>query len=287
MVQGVGGEAGLKDRDRPFVTLSLERTHGDLVYRLQELRRRVTSDGVHQGRIAIRRLQALLLVLSPQLSKKSTRSYRHLLKRLMHELGACREAEVVHQGLLELTAGTKGARRAALEPLCARCAHRHLVSSKELQRSLRELLGAANSIPRPAAKWLSAGSSTNTRVSASLEDMRSRLFRRMKKKHRRTRTLHRLRRHVKMLRYAQQDLEPVVPVDPQEVMALKGLQDCLGKLQDLKEVRHSLEFSAGEEGPLKKVYSQLTERRKHLLREFRKRRVTLIGMWERGSIAKH
>jgi len=89
-----------------------------------------------------------------------------------------------------------------------------------------------------------------------------------------------------MLRYALEDLELLAhtPEKTKEIAALKGLQECLGKLHDLQQLRHALRRKGGERRVLKKILLEMVRRHKHLLHEYETQRTMLFELWKRAAL---
>jgi triphosphatase len=267
-----------RSKAAPSLKNCLRRPLRELTVSLQGLRRQVTAEGVHRARIAVRRVQALLWVFRAALSASRTRGYRRTLKRVMRALGRCRDADVLWRGLVDLKREKGSCCRDALDSAAARVAKHRLSLNLQLQAAMGARPWSQLLTPC-ASDWILRDRAAGLIASSALEHLRRRLGERMRKTKRTSTSLHRLRRKVKTLRYALQGLEPRASTPTEEVEALKAVQECIGKLHDLQQLRHALRRQHRQRRRLRKVISTLNRRRKRLLHDYEKRRAILAKCW--------
>jgi CHAD domain-containing protein len=259
----------------------LRRLHQELTSSLERLRRQVTTEGVHQARIAIRRMLALLQVFKTEFDPLQIHRYRRTLKQVMRTLGRCRDVDILHRGMVELTAAAKGRRRDVLEALGACLADQRLSSSLDLQAWMEDRCRSQWPVAPAAGDQL-----PSFIASASLERLRRRLRAKMHKSKMTSTSLHRLRIKVKILRYALENLELLghAPRSAPEIAALTRLQGSLGKLHDLQQLRHALRGKRARRRVLKKTLLEMLRRRRHLLHEYETQRAMLFELWSRTAV---
>lgn len=241
--------------------------------------RRVRSGedtGVHQMRIATRRLRSALATFAPILEQGTTESLREDLRWLGVALGGARDAEVLHARLLaelatlrhdelvgpvkermDLSFGAEYAegRRAALDAL----------DSPRCSRLLTDLEGLAREPPMLASGGLRA-----TEVVPELLRRDTRRFTRATKlvvhEHdpaARDEALHEARKKAKRLRYLAESVIPVYGKRARKVMSrAKKVQEALGVHQDAVMARArlaALATEAQEAGEPAATYARLSE----------------------------
>lgn len=251
---------------------------------LEALQQQVTPENVHKVRTAARRLRAVLSVFKRELSPSSSRDYRRALKCVVRELGRLRDADVARQSVEKLWAERHGRRRDELKSLSSALERHRLRSALALR---------AHSTGSPWLKALATVRSgvnliwTNEQPMATVAlalrvHCRERLRARLRKWERSPERLHRLRRKVKTLRYLSEEMRSLGTrcVRKEEVAALVGLQDILGKLQDLEALRHALRRDTQHRGAVRELRAQAADRRKQLLRDFDERRAALLRVWD-------
>jgi len=271
----------------PGTSESLKRCVGRLRRRLElnleALQQQVTPESIHKVRTAARRLRAVLSVFKRELSPALSRDYRRALKCVTRKLGRLRDADVAHQSVEKLCAERHGRRRDELKSLSSALESRRLRQALVLQAHLT------------GSPWLKAVATlrsdvnfilTNEQPMASVAltlraHRRGRLLARLRKSERSPERLHRLRRKVKTLRYLSEEMRAIGigRVREEEAAALVGLQDILGKLQDLEALRHALRRYAQHRGAAGELRVQAAARRKQLLRDFDERRAALLSVW--------
>lgn len=197
-------------------------------------------EGVHQARVATRRLRSDLRTFAPLLDEAWTRSVRDDLHRLADLLGAVRDAEVMRARLAAATARLPGSeRRAARRPLASLTADRNRaratllreMRSETYTRLLDELVDAA---AHPRTSDAAAG-----RASTLLPSLAQKPWRRLQARVRdlgpepADSELHEVRILAKRARYA---AEAVAPVSRSAVArfarAVAAVQDELGEHHD-------------------------------------------------------
>lgn len=213
---------------------------------LEALRERPGPDGVHQARIAARRLRALLKIFKPLAQDVAARALDGELSWLAGELDGARDLDVFVSEVWDKAA--KGATFAGRDDFER--------SLKTARASAYLRMEAALESPRArdvlleAAAWLEAGAWTTDpslaevragRADAFAAEVLSHRRKQVKKRARRFDDLdahgrHKLRLKGKTLRYAAEDLAALFPQHPYRaqrfVAAAKAMQDTLGALND-------------------------------------------------------
>jgi adenylate cyclase len=186
---------------------------------------------LHQMRVGMRRLRAVLRTFRPVLPRRAARSLAKKMRKVAPVLGQARDFDVLCQwlesreGLDRRTRGKAGAARAA---------------ARRVVRSLRfsGMLAAA----REALRWDVADADLATFARRSLEKAHRKALRKAQRidwsdAERR----HALRVRLKRLRYASECFEPCFgPSGTRYVACLRTLQDLLGRLNDIAVGRRLL-----------------------------------------------
>lgn len=226
---------------------------GHLCAALESLRERPEPEGVHQARVATRRLRALLKIFKPLAQDPAALLLDEGLHWLAAEFDMARDLDVFIGDVWE-AAGAKAqfsGREDFERALNAARANAYLrMEAAVTSARSREVL-------LDAAAWLEAGAWTTDPTLASLRDTRADAFAAEVLDHRlhqvKTRAKHfddldaharhRLRLKGKTLRYAAEDLAPLFPDHPKRVErfldASRRVQDTLGALND-RSVRQTL-----------------------------------------------
>jgi inorganic triphosphatase YgiF len=205
-------------------------------------------EGVHQMRIAVRRLRAALSTFKPAIGDAAWPLARDRLKWLAGELNDARNLDVFIAELWRPAArdhhdlpGMAAFGRALLS-----------AQTRAYERALAAVAGPAfRALLLETAAWLQVGDWTADPIRAPARDRPAAEFAAAALKHRRRKILkagrrlealdrearHGLRIQAKVLRYAAEDLGPLFPAHPRRaarfVAALKAMQDALGRLNDL------------------------------------------------------
>jgi len=220
---------------------------------VEALRERPEPDGVHQARVATRRLRALLKIFKPLADDAAARRLDEELDWLAGELDAARDLDVFVGDVWTARAGGAAfAGREAFErALTAARANAYLRMESALESP------RARDVLLEAAAWLEAGAWTTdpdlaeiragsaAAFAAAVLDHRLKQVRKRAKHfaHLDAQARHRLRLKGKTLRYAAEDLAPLFPDHPKRagrfIAASKTVQDLLGALND-RSVRKTL-----------------------------------------------
>lgn len=230
--------------------------HADLAHlcaALESLRERPEPEGVHQARVATRRLRALLKIFKPLAEDAAAQLLDEGLHWLAAEFDAARDLDVfIGEVWDEAGSGAAFAGRDDFErALNAARANAYL------RMEAAATSGRAREVLLEAAAWLETGAWTTDPALASLRDSRADAFsarvlddrlRPVKTRAKHFDDLdahdrHRLRLKGKTLRYAAEDLSPLFPGHPKRVerflQASRAVQDTLGALND-RSVRQTL-----------------------------------------------
>jgi CHAD domain-containing protein len=205
-------------------------------------------EGVHQMRVATRRMRSAWDIFEPYFEKSETKHFRRLLRKTARALGAVRDIDVFRERSDRFAAKTTADTRSGLQPLhdaldrqrnTARDALCDLLDSLSHETFIVEFAAFVQTAdlyarelsdeqPIPCIVRHCAGMFVFERMAAcrayapvlttaSLD------------------TLHALRIAAKQLRYAVECFEEVLTRDSKVVInAAKGLQDHLGELQDAR-----------------------------------------------------
>ncbi len=251
------------------------------------MKRHVTPAGVHEVRSAARRLGAVLSAFKRELPPEPSRAYLRALKRLTRELGPLRDTDVAHQSVEALASARHGRCRDELDMLSIALEGQRLSLVLALQAQMAKSPWFEDVSARRGDidVLLPGGQPTATAALALCAHRRKRLRARLLKSKRTAEGLHRLRRRVRTLRYLLEEMPALGagPVPENEVAALVGLQDVLGRLQDLEALRRALRRFPQYRRAVRELRAKTAVRRKHLLRDFDERRSTLLHIWEEGK----
>lgn len=220
---------------------------------LESLRERPEPDGVHQARVATRRLRALLKIFKPLAQDEAARRLDEALDALAGEFDAARD--------LDVFVGDVWAKAASGAAFAGRSDFERALGAARANAYLRmeAALGSpeARAVLLEAAAWLEAGPWTTDPALAARRDglaadhaigVLDHRRKQMTKGAKRfddldARQRHRLRLKGKILRYAAEDLGSLFPEHPKRaerfVEAAKAVQDTLGALND-RAVRQGL-----------------------------------------------
>ncbi|WP_343699728.1 inorganic triphosphatase [Caulobacter sp.] len=220
---------------------------------LEAVRERPEPDGVHQARVAVRRLRSLLKTFKALAGDEAARALDEELHWLAGEFDAARD--------LDVFAGEVWSQAATGASFAGRDDFERALQAARANAYLR--MEAALESPRTrgvlleAAAWLEAGAWTADPALAKLRASPADAFAAGELDHRRTQVKkrakafddldahgrHRLRLKGKTLRYAAEDLAPLFPDHPKRsarfIEAVKTVQDVLGALND-RHVREQL-----------------------------------------------
>ena len=220
---------------------------------LETLAGRPDPEGVHQARVAARRLRALLKVFKPLARDDAARDLDAHLDWLAGEFDAARDLDVFAGEVWnKAAAGASFEGRADFEGMLKAA---HDAAYLRMDAALES--ARVREVPMEVAAWLEAGVWTTDPDLAELRDAPADAFaakvldHRLKQVVKRARAFdgldahgrHRLRLKGKTLRYAVEDLAPLFPDHPKRVErfvdAAKAVQDALGALND-RDVRKTL-----------------------------------------------
>jgi len=230
--------------------------HADLAHlcsALESLRERPEPEGVHQARVASRRLRALLKIFKPLAEDAAAQRLDEGLHWLAGEFDTARDLDVFIGEVWDAARdGAKFDGRDDFErALNAARANAYLRMEAALASP------QARDVLLEAAAWLETGDWSTDPQLAALRDSRADAFaaqvldHRLKQVKARARHFddldaearHRLRLKGKTLRYAAEDLSPLFPDHPKRVEhfleASRRVQDTLGALND-RSVRQTL-----------------------------------------------
>lgn len=226
---------------------------GRLCAALESLRERPAPEGVHQARVATRRLRALLKIFEPLARDPAARMLDEGLRWLAGEFDMARDLDVFIGEVWRETSGkAKFAGRDDFERALGAARANAYLRMEAAVASAR-----SREVVIEAAAWLAAGDWTSDPALEALRGSPAIAFAREALEHRLTQVAkrakrfddldahrrHRLRLKGKTLRYAAEDLAPLFPDHPKRVerfiAAARDVQDALGALND-RSVRQAL-----------------------------------------------
>lgn len=209
-------------------------------------------DGVHQMRIGLRRLRAAISLFAEVLDPAETPAIKAKLKWLTDELSPAREFEVFLTRVVTPVRQLH-TRLAGMQSLSHDLAGQHSAAVERARNAVRS--ERFRSLVLDVAAWLETGAwldpadaGARARVAQPIGTMAAaQLTQRWKKIRKRARLLtrldpyrrHKLRIQAKKLRYAAEFFETVFPGKKAArrrkdfLVALRGMQDCLGDLNDI------------------------------------------------------
>ncbi len=211
-------------------------------------------EGVHQMRVALRRMRAILRIFRPAMARELTDPWRATMRDFAGQLGPARDLDVFIAESLGAVAGRL--------PLAGGDGLQRLASKRREAAyvDVRAVLdgGRYRTFKQSFADWLNTG---GWRHSPTIADHRGILdqnvasfSRRVLKKQRKRvlrqgrsttadvpEELHRLRIDCKNLRYAAECFAPLYPDMEHFIAHLKGLQDVLGAMNDVSVTRQLLD----------------------------------------------
>jgi CHAD domain-containing protein len=256
-----------------------------------EAAREGTVEGVHQARVATRRLREAVPVAAAGLRSVRRKRIRRALRTLTRALGPVRDCDVV----LLLIAGLESGDDVDLQALRQTWTREVLAERGQRRRSLRRALAP----PRIDTLSRAVAALASARAAATEQGWRRRLAARLDQRARRLRQrideagplfvpdrLHAVRIAGKQLRYALElaDECRLAAVGPL-LARLKRNQDTLGRLQDLDTLLGRLQRLDGAGDPYGRVQQAAEHLAGHLDREMRqlhaaylRRRDDLIGL---------
>jgi CHAD domain-containing protein len=206
-------------------------------------------EGIHDMRVAVKRLREGLRLFRPVLPRKRRRRVMLDVEELNDALGRVRDPDVMmahaawvaeqDEAAREATAAASGlwaeARQAALQRLIE--VHQRITDSQRLEGRLRQLVSAAakrhrgpNDLPLDAFSYLA--------VTASAERVRDRLTRLGRDGD--PTALHRIRIAVKRLKYSIEPFRTILPALDEAYRPVADTQEALGLVHDFDILEEAL-----------------------------------------------
>jgi CHAD domain-containing protein len=223
----------------------LQRQVDQLVTRDREARSD-KADGVHQMRVATRRLRSALATYRPLLDRQATDPLRGELRWLGGMLGRARDTEVLHRRLRdslaaqpnELVQGPVGPRIDQELQNRHQAAHAELGAALETKRYFR-LLDALDQLVADPPLTARAGKPARKQLptlvgrAARRIDRAAQAVAKAPTRHAHDHLLHEVRKSAKRARYAAESAIPAVGKPAKRLASrMKALQDVLGEHQD-------------------------------------------------------
>jgi CHAD domain-containing protein len=223
--------------DQDLIQETLRGLQASLQHHLYALSRNVTSEGIHQARISIRRLRAALRVMKHQLRSSRRRSFLLALRDFASDLEEAREADarvalvgklIAHNSLAHRRKASRLWTLLAAQRTEARQQLRKLVASAQWKRRLARLRrdSRAQLIPAPS-------DALPLLIREALARRQRRLRRALRHIECKPRKLHRLRLRIKESRYLDELFGTLLTASPdRELESLRQLQNRLGEFHD-------------------------------------------------------
>ena len=274
-----------------FLLRALEGRWRRFAAELAQSRRRCTEPGIHDLRVATRRLLAVLDLADAVLPGETAPRARRLLRRYLRSFSPLRDC---HVRILTLRAYTR--RYVVARPLLreARAGERTLVREaaraiarfdeavleREVTAIARALTALEGGIAHAAAQVLGgAAAKKYLRVASRRRSLTASSLR----------SIHRLRVAFKEFRYTIEVLLPMYPaVNARELKAMRALQDSMGEIQDVDVLtdvvaRFALRRGASFPASVLTFQRHLAERRRTLVAAFLAGADGVAAFWPPGG----
>jgi inorganic triphosphatase YgiF len=229
-------------------------------------------EGVHQMRIAIRRLRACLALFRPHLDRDAERRHANELRRLGQVLGTARDWDVFCTQTLP-DAAKSGVAEHCITSLLAKAelertrAHERLAAELASPALTKTVLGMSAWVEAPRSL---SGPADGDALSKPLLDLAAKLEARLKRKmhrcgrrirHRSEEELHDLRKALKKLRYSVEFLAPLHREDQVKFYLhhCKQLQERLGGINDAATAVTMAERLGAQDASLALVAGAVTD----------------------------
>jgi len=213
-------------------------------------------EGIHQMRVALRRLDASLSLYKPLIPEAQIERLRHRIKSVTHTLGPARDWDVFINETLDPVAANMS-NDADLKLLRSVALRQRMAAYREVHKSLRSQ--AYREMWRDMALWLAEREWRQQPVSEKsvqlMSDVRAFSEAVLDKAHHKllkrgkgfavldAHARHKLRIRIKKLRYAGEFFSPLYDADASEKFLdkLRDMQDELGRLNDVETARSLME----------------------------------------------
>jgi CHAD domain-containing protein len=272
-----------------YLRREVEALHGSVDHAAAALARSVTPSGVHDTRVAARRLRVLLQVYRGAFDSAAAKPFKRALARLAYDLEPARDADVTRRAIENLTRNphTLAARQsralrehAAREYALAVARLRLTVAAAPWRRRLLNLQRL--SILSSLVKENDAAAMTET--NRLVEKRRRRLREALGHAGKDPKRLHRIRLKIKSLRYLLENcLSKAAIVRNAELRRLRQLQGCLGDLHDEENLLETLRTNRTRPDAAGVLRDVLKARKKRHLQEFKSHRNHLLHLWHRAA----
>lgn len=245
---------------------------------LRSLARDARPEPVHAARVALRRLRTILAGLAPAIRRAERARLRRELARIAATLGALRDADIRCAVLLPLLQSRPAGAATSATPL-VRLANtlradqrraRQLLRAGVADRAFADRLHALQRIVADPQSF-KAGGDAAVLLRHALRRRLGKLKRMLQAGHSGSKARHALRIQVKKCRYL---LEACGTAGDSRRSAriaarLHELQDCLGELNDIAQVRRWLARQHLGAAPLTPLHDALRKRHRKLLSRLR------------------
>jgi triphosphatase len=223
--------------DQDLIQETLRGLQASLQHHSCALSRNVTTEGIHQARISIRRLRVALRAMKHQLRPSRRRPYLLALRDFASDLEQAREADarvalvgrlITHNSLAHRRKASRLRTLLAAQSTEARQDLRKLVISAQWKRRLAQLRRES-----PAPLILAPSDVPHLQIRDILARRQRRLRRALRHISRKPRKLHRLRLRIKESRYLDEIFGSLLTTSPdRELASLRQLQNRLGEFHD-------------------------------------------------------
>ena len=265
----------------------VRQTQHSLERKLNALSHDVAPATVHACRTQARRLRTFLRTFRQAFNAAELTCYENALRRLTHDLGPARNADVVQQMIERLAEDRCVPREDGLEDLRKIAAQARTRAVWDLKARMmdkawirrRERLRRAASNPALIVESPVPMAVMTARV---LRRRRRRLRRQLRAYRRSPKALHKLRLKVKTLRYVLECVAPQDGVVRAEIRELRLLQNYLGEYHDEWTLRRRLARQRRYSRATINIRSRLLGHREVLLHNIEKHRDHLLRIWQQA-----
>ena len=270
-----------------FLLRALEGRWHRFAAELAQNRRRCTEPGIHDLRVATRRLLAVLDLAVGVLPGEVPPRARRLLRRYLRSFSPLRDC---HVRILTLRAYTR--RFTVARPLLreARAEERTLV--REAARTIARFDQAAleHEVTAIARALMALEGGSAVAAGQVLAGAAAKKYLRVASRRRKVaassaRSIHRLRVAFKEFRYTVEVLLPMYPaLEGRRLKAMRAFQDCMGEIQDIEVLidvvaRFALKRGASFPASVLSFQRHLAERKRALVEAFLTRADGVAGFW--------
>jgi triphosphatase len=223
--------------DQDLIQETLRNLQASLQHHLHALSRNVTTEGIHQARVSIRRLRVALRAMKHQLGPSRRRRYLLALRDFASDLEQAREGDarvalvgklITHHSFAHRRKASRLRALLAAQRTEARQQLQKLATSAHWKRRLARLRRDSR-----ATLILAPSDAPLLLIRDALARRQRRLRRALRHIERKPRKLHRLRLRIKESRYLDELFGSLLSASPdRELASLRQLQNRLGEFHD-------------------------------------------------------